>query len=221
MRRKRGRAPAATTSSRSRCSTATAAPEPCYDRRGYLAETITMRKPLEAGRPVARPFAAPEGLVVRSAEPADADTLWAILQQVIAAGETYAYPRDMTREAALAVWHPAGGHTFVAELHGRLAGTYLLKANQPGLGSHVANCGYMVASWARGLGLGEALCRHSLDVARGLGFRAMQFNSVVSTNQGAIAVWRRCGFAIVGTVPGAFAHPVHGDVDIHVMHRRL
>ena len=91
----------------------------------------------------------------------------------------------------------------MAELDGRLAGTYLLKANQPGLGNHVANCGYVVASRARGQGIGEALCRHSLDVARALGFLAMQFNSVVSTNT-AIALWQRCGFAIVGTVPHAF-----------------
>ena len=144
-----------------------------------------------------------------------------MLEPVIRAGETYAYPRDLSRDAALAAWHPGGGHTFVAELDGRIAGTYLLKPNQGGPGSHVANCGYMVASWARGRGLGEALCRHSLDTARGLGFRAMQFNSVVSTNRTAIAVWQRCGFAIVGTVPQAFDHPVHGLVDIHVMHRRL
>ncbi len=193
-----------------------------YDRRGYLAETVTMRKNLDApvGRAV-RPAAGPAGLVVRRDTPADADALWDILRPVIAAGETYAYPRDLTRDAALAAWHPAAGHTFVAELDGRLAGTYLLKPNQGGPGGHVANCGYMVASWARGLGLGEALCRHSLDTARGLGFRAMQFNSVVSTNRTAIAVWQRCGFTIVGTVPQAFAHPSAGLVDIHVMHRFL
>ncbi len=193
-----------------------------YDRRGYLAETVTMRKPLDA--PVgsaARPAAGPAGLVVRRDTPADAEALWDILHPIIAAGETYAYPRDLTRDAALAAWHPAAGHTFVAELDGRLAGTYLLKPNQAGPGGHVANCGYMVASWARGRGLGEALCRHSLDTARSLGFRAMQFNSVVSTNRTAIAVWQRCGFAIVGTVPQAFAHPSAGLVDIHVMHRFL
>lgn len=193
-----------------------------YDRRGYIAETVTMRKPLGAGPSAApRAPAPPEALVVRRDTPADADALWAILGPVIAAGETYAYSPDLTRDAALAAWHPAGGHTFVAELEGRIAGTYLLKANQAGPGSHVANCGYMVASWARGRGLGEALCRHSLDRARELGFRAMQFNSVVSTNRTAIAVWQRCGFSIVGTVPQAFAHPSAGRVDIHVMHRFL
>ena len=193
-----------------------------YERRGYLPETITYRKNFEAGSSRDRsPTLDPAGLVVRPSEPRDHDALWPILQSVIGPGETYAYPRDLSREAALGLWHPAGGHTFVAELDGRIAGTYLLKANQPGLGSHVANCGYMVAPAARGHGLGEALCRHSLAVARHLGFRAMQFNSVVSTNRTAIAVWQRCGFVIVGTVPLAFAHPVHGLVDIHVMHRFL
>jgi RimJ/RimL family protein N-acetyltransferase len=193
-----------------------------YDRRGYLAETVTMRRPLGGvAERASRSAAGPDGLVIRRDAPADADALWEILGPVIGAGETYAYPRDMTRAAALAAWHPAGGHTFVAELDGRIAGTYLLRANQAGPGSHVANCGYMVASWARGRGLGEALCRHSLDMARELGFRAMQFNSVVSTNRTAIAVWQRCGFSIVGTVPQAFAHPTAGPVDIHVMHRSL
>lgn len=160
-------------------------------------------------------------VTLRPATSADAGGLWAILQPVIAAGDTYMYPPDMTREAALALWHPPGGHTIVAEQDGRLVGTYLLKANQAGLGDHVANCGYMVAPPARGQGIGEALCRHSLDLARTLGFTAMQFNAVASTNTGAIALWQRCGFAIVGTVPKAFRHARLGQVDIHVMHRFL
>jgi GNAT superfamily N-acetyltransferase len=163
----------------------------------------------------------PTGLEFRRSAPADADALWAILQAVLAAGETYAWAPSTAREDALVLWHPPGGQTFVALEEGRLVGTYFLKANQPGLGDHVANCGYMVAPEARGRGLGEALCRHSLEVARRLGFRAMQFNAVVSTNRAAITVWERCGFTIVGTVPGAFRHPVHGDVAIHVMHRWL
>lgn len=163
----------------------------------------------------------PADLVIRRDRPDDADGEWAIVQAVLAAGETYAWARDTSREDGLRLWHPPGGRTYVAETGGRVAGTYFLKANQPGLGDHVANCGYMVAADARGLGLGEAMCRHSLDEARALGFRAMQFNAVVSTNVGAIAVWKRCGFAIVGTIPGAFRHPVHGEVAIHVMYRSL
>lgn len=160
-------------------------------------------------------------LTIRPSTPADADAQWGILEAVLAAGDTYAWPTHPTREQALALMHPPGGHTFVATDGDRVLGTYVLKANAQGPGDHVANCGYMVAPESRGRGVGEAMCRHSLDEARRLGFRAMQFNAVVSTNTGAIRVWQRCGFAIVGTVPGAFRHPAHGDVAIHVMHRTL
>ena len=193
-----------------------------YTRLGYVPETVHYRKRLTADAvPAPATRTAPVGLTIRPDTPADADALWAILHAVLAAGDTYAFPPDLTRAEALAAWHPPSGHTFVAEREGQIVGTYLLKANQPGLGSHVANCGYMVAAEARGQGLGEALCRHSLDRARGLGFTAMQFNAVVSTNRGAIALWQRCGFSIVGTVPLAFRHPREGLVDIHVMHRLL
>jgi len=160
-------------------------------------------------------------LTIRRDTPADADAQWDILRTVLAAGDTYAWPLAPTREGALALLHPPGGETFVAERDGVVVGTYYLKANAQGPGDHVANCGYMVASAGRGQGVGDAMCRHSLDRARALGFRAMQFNAVVSTNTGAIRVWQRCGFAIVGTVPAAFRHPRHGDVAIHVMHRTL
>ena len=168
-----------------------------------------MRRPLDrpGGGRAARP-AAPRRTGGAASDTADPTALWPILQ----AGDRgrrdlRLSARPAARRGAAPAGIRAGGHTFVAELDGRLAGTYLLKPNQAGPGSRVANCGYMVASWARGRGLGEALCRHSLDTARGLGFRAMQFNSVVSTNRTAIAVWQRCGFAIVGTVPQAFASP--------------
>lgn len=161
-------------------------------------------------------------LTIRPDTAADADRQWEIVQAVLADGDTYAWPTAPSRDQALALLHPPGGHTFVAEDgDGRVIGTYYLKANGLGPGDHVANCGYMVAADARGQGVGEALCRHSLEAARALGFRAMQFNAVVSTNLGAIHVWQRCGFAIVGTVPGAFRHPAHGEVAIHVMHRTL
>ncbi len=196
-----------------------------YARLGYLPETIHYRKALTAASVSASATSAAHTgqapLTIRPDVSGDADALWAILHAVIAAGDTYSFALDMSRADALAAWHPPGGHTVVAERDGRLEGTYLLKANQPGLGNHVANCGYMVAPEARGVGIGEALCRHSLDQARALGFLAMQFNAVVSTNLGAIALWQRCGFAIVGTVPRAFRHPREGLVDIHVMHRVL
>jgi ribosomal protein S18 acetylase RimI-like enzyme len=140
---------------------------------------------------------------------------------VVSAGDTYAYPPDTTREEALALWFPAGGRTYVAERDGAVVGTYVMKANQPGQGSHTANCGYMVAGASAGSGVGEAMCRHSLEEAKRLGFLAMQFNFVVSTNVRAVALWQRCGFAIVGTLPEAFRHPTRGLVDAYVMHRGL
>lgn len=160
-------------------------------------------------------------LSIRPAGPADHDGIWLIFRAVVAMADTYAYPPDTGRAEALAWWFPPGGWTYVAADDDRIVGTYVMKANQPGQGSHVANCGYMVAPDASGCGVGEAMCRHSLDEARRRGFRAMQFNFVVSTNTRAVRLWERCGFRIVGTVPGAFRHPAHGFVDTFVMHRSL
>jgi ribosomal protein S18 acetylase RimI-like enzyme len=158
---------------------------------------------------------------IRKAEPADADGIWAVLEPVFRAGETYAVPRDMTRKEALAYWLAPEKTTFVVEAAGRIAGTYYLRANQAGPGAHVANCGYITAVWAQGQGLARAMCAHSLEVARAAGFRAMQFNLVVSTNTRAVRLWQDMGFAIIGTIPRAFAHPVQGDADAHVMWRAL
>lgn len=164
----------------------------------------------------------PDGsLVLRPARDDDADALWAILQPVLAAGETYALPRDLPRDQALAYWCGADRRTYVAEAEGAVLGTYYLRANQPGGGDHVANCGYMTAPAARGRGVARTMCRHSLDEARRHGFTAMQFNFVVSTNDAAIALWRSMGFAEVGRLPGAFRHPVQGPVDALVMFQTL
>jgi L-amino acid N-acyltransferase YncA len=160
-------------------------------------------------------------LNIRPATRADDEAIWRIFHEVVSAGDTYAYPPDTTREQALAIWFPAGGWTYVAEQEGSVVGTYVMRANQPGQGNHTANCGYMVPRASAGQGVGEAMCRHSLDEARRLGFLAMQFNFVVSTNTRAVALWRRCGFAIVGTLPRAFRHPAQGLVDAYVMHRSL
>jgi GNAT superfamily N-acetyltransferase len=159
--------------------------------------------------------------VIRKAEARDADGIWAVLAPVLEAGETYALPRDMSREAALAYWLAPEKTTFVADAGGRIAGTYYLRANQAGPGAHVANCGYVTATFAQGQGIARAMCAHSLQVAREAGFRAMQFNLVVSTNIRAVRLWQDMGFAIIGTLPGAFAHPDLGDADAHVMYRKL
>jgi GNAT superfamily N-acetyltransferase len=143
------------------------------------------------------------------------------LEPVIRAGETYALPVDLSMDEGLAYWFGVGNAVFVAEAEGRVVGTYLLRANQRGGGAHVANCGYMTAGDFVGRGVASAMCAHSLQVARERGFRAMQFNFVVSTNERAVRVWEGCGFGIVGRLPGAFAHPALGLVDALVMFRTL
>jgi ribosomal protein S18 acetylase RimI-like enzyme len=151
----------------------------------------------------------------------DAEAIWAILEPVIRAGETYALDRDLTREQALAYWFSDGHMVFVADDGVQIAGTYFLHPNQKGGGSHVANCGYITAASASGRGIARQMCSHSLEYAKDRGFRAIQFNFVVKTNERAIHLWDSLGFAIVGTLPKAFWHPVHGYTDAYVMYRML
>jgi len=152
---------------------------------------------------------------------ADADSVWAILEHTIRAGETYPLPREMSREDALDYWFASRHEVFVAEEDAEVVGTYFLQANQQGGGSHVANSGYVTAPRATGRGVARAMCAHSLDRARQRGFTAMQFNFVVSTNERAAALWQSFGFQIVGRLPGAFHHPTAGFVDALVMYRSL
>jgi len=159
--------------------------------------------------------------VIRGAERADREAVWAVLEPTIRAGETYTLPREMSKDAALEYWFGAGHEVFVAEQDGGILGTYFLQANQRGGGDHVANCGYVTAAQATGRGIARALCAHSLEHAKARGFRAMQFNFVVSTNQRAVRLWQSFGFEIVGRLPGAFRHPTAGVVDALVMYRRL
>jgi ribosomal protein S18 acetylase RimI-like enzyme len=153
--------------------------------------------------------------------PGDADSVWAILEPTIHAGETYTLPRDMPREEALSYWFAPTHEVFVAQDDAPILGTYFLQPNQYGGGAHVANCGYVTAPWSTGRGIARAMCAHSLDRARERGFRAMQFNFVVSTNERAVALWQTFGFEIVGRLPGAFHHPTVGFVDALVMYRSL
>lgn len=158
---------------------------------------------------------------IRNATEKDKNAIWKILEPVIRAGETYTLPRDMQREDALAYWHTRGHEVFVAEENGEIIGTYYLRANQKGGGAHVANCGYVTAPWATGRGIARAMCQHSLEHAKSRGFRAMQFNFVVSTNERAVRLWQSLQFEIVGRLPGAFLHPTLGAVDALVMYRQL
>ena len=160
-------------------------------------------------------------MLVRAARPDDADAIWSIIGPVIRAGETYALDPAMSREDALNYWNGPDRETFVADDDGRIVGTYYLRANQGGGGNHVANCGYMTAADAAGRGIARAMCQHSLHRAQAGGFRAMQFNFVVSTNERAFRLWTSMGFEIVGRLPLAFVHPTAGSVDALVMHRTL
>ncbi len=158
---------------------------------------------------------------IREIDAGEFDLVWPIFRAIVAAGDTYSYAPDTSFEDARAMWTTAPTRCFAALIDGKPAGCYMLKPNQPGLGSHVANAGYMVAAHARGQGLAGKLCEHSLATARDAGFLAMQFNFVVSTNEVAVKLWQKHGFRIIGTVPKAFRHAQLGLVDTYVMHRLL
>jgi ribosomal protein S18 acetylase RimI-like enzyme len=160
-------------------------------------------------------------LVLREIGAQEFPRIWPVFKLVIASGDTYSYPPDLSMEQASAMWTTPPSRCFIAERDAEVLGCYMLRPNQPGLGDHVANCGYMVAPSARGQGIAGEMCAHSLEQARRAGFSAMQFNSVVASNTGAVRLWQRHGFAIVGTVPKAFRHATLGPTDIHIMFRTL
>jgi len=160
-------------------------------------------------------------LSIRAAVAADFPALLDLIRRIVASGDTYAYPPGTSPEQARRWWLDPPAMPFVAEDDGRIVGTYSLKPNQPGLGDHVANCGYMTDPEFRGRGIASTMCAHSLATARNAGFAAMQFNFVVASNAGAIRLWQRHGFAVVGRIPAAFRHALHGPTDVLVMHRPL
>jgi len=163
----------------------------------------------------------PDEVSVRGAREGDWPAVWALFQRVAAAGDVFAYDEDTTEAVARKLWFEPPAQPFVADLGGRTMGTYYVRPNQPGRGAHVANAGYMVDAEARGQGIASVLCEHSLETARRLGYRAMQFNFVVSTNLGALRVWEKHDFAVVGRLPGVFRHRTLGFVDALVLHRSL
>jgi len=164
--------------------------------------------------------ATPE-LRIRRATADDAAAIWLIIGPTIRAGETYALPQDMSQDEALDYWLGPDRETFVAEIGAEVLGTYYIRPNQAGRGAHVCNCGYMTAAHAGGRGVARAMCAHSLEHARASGFRAMQFNFVVSANERAVRLWQAMGFETVGRLPGAFDHPTLGYVDALVMFREV
>lgn len=156
---------------------------------------------------------------IRKAKGSDFEDIWDIFHQVVKRGDTFAFDPKASKEDCRILWVSPPVHTFVAESQNKILGTYMLRKNQPGLGEHVANAAYMVHPVARGQGIGKAMGSHSIRQARKLGFSAIQFNFVVSTNLVAIQLWLKLGFKIVGTVPKAFHHTNLGLVDVYVMHR--
>lgn len=160
---------------------------------------------------------------IRPATAADWPAIWSMLEPVFRAGETYAVDRDISEQAARAMWIDAPAATYVWEDadKGTILGTYYIKKNHQGGASHVCNCGYVTAAAAQGRGIARQMCEHSQPAARALGFTAMQFNLVLASNAGAVRLWQRLGYRIVGTLPQVFIHPSLGPVDAHVMWKTL
>jgi L-amino acid N-acyltransferase YncA len=160
-------------------------------------------------------------VIIRPATRHDADAIWRIFHAVVAGGDTYTFLPDTPRDQAVEYFLGPGISSWVIEDEGLVIGMYKLIPNHGGLGSHVANASFMVEPSAHGKGAGRAMAHHCLDQARQAGYEAMQFNFVVSTNTAAVALWKKLGFEIVGTLPKAFRHSQRGYVDAYVMHRFL
>ena len=162
-----------------------------------------------------------ESLIIRVALKEDFEEIWPIFSEIVSEGDTYAYPRNTSKEEAENLWMQLPRKTFVAEIGGKILGTYFIKTNQPGSGSHVCNCGYMVSSKARGKGIATAMCEHSQKIAVQMGYKAMQYNFVAETNESAVRLWNKLGFETIGRLPKAFNHPVKGYIDALVMYKWL
>lgn len=160
-------------------------------------------------------------MLIRGAVDADAPAIWRIIEPMIRGGESYALPRDLGEAEALRYWRDPQNEVFVALEGDAVVGTYFIRPNQQGGGSHVCNCGYVTAATATGKGVAKTMCLHSLEHARARGYRAMQFNFVVASNDRAIRLWEHLGFTTVGRLSEAFLHPRLGFVDALIMSRRL
>ncbi len=159
---------------------------------------------------------------IRKYQDSDWKQLWPIIENVFRSGETYPFPPDTTEQEARVIWIKSPQETYISiGENNEILGTYYIKPNQAELGAHVCNCGYIVAEVARGKGVASSMCEHSQQCAEDLGFKAMQYNLVVSTNVGAIHLWKKQGFHIVGTLPKAFKSLRFGYVDALVMFKEL
>ncbi|CAH1001713.1 hypothetical protein LEM8419_02619 [Neolewinella maritima] len=160
-------------------------------------------------------------MTIRAAEAVDLLAVWNIFSAVIQTGDTYTFSPQTPEAEFRAYWFADTVNTFVAEDAGEVIGSYIIKPNQPGLGDHIANCSYMVDPEKQGRGTGRQLCEHSIDFARRSGYLGIQFNIVVSSNVGAVKLWKNCGFRIIGTTPNGFRHAQRGLVDTYIMFREL
>lgn len=160
-------------------------------------------------------------IMIREARPADIDRIWEFWKTIMEQKVYFPYDETYTREQIEASWINFENAMYVAEKNGVAVGAYILKPNQPGYGKHIVNAAYMVDTDFRGGGIGTLLCRHSIETARKLGYRGMQFNLVVSTNESAVRAWKANGFEIIGTVPGGFYHHERGYVDAYIFFKDL
>jgi len=160
-------------------------------------------------------------LAIRKANKADEPQIWEIIKSVIASGDTYVFSPNSSREKMLAFWCGADKKTYVALWEDKIVGTFFLKDNQPDLGSHIANAGYMVAPEGQGKRIGKTMAEFSIEEARKLGYQAMQFNFVVKSNEAAVKLWLNLGFAIIGEIPEAFNHTENGLTNAYIMYRKL
>lgn len=158
---------------------------------------------------------------IRKAIDPDKSAVWLIIKPVIAGGDTYVFSPDSTENEMMAYWFSPEKFNYVAVLDGEVVGTYWLKANQPGLGSHVGNGAYMVSPDAKGKGVGRKMAEHSIEEARRLGFKSIQFNFVVKSNEVAVNLWKSVGFEVIGEIPDAFDHKENGLTNAYIMYRKL
>ena len=160
-------------------------------------------------------------MIIRQANTQDRPEIWAILKPVFRTGETYAVNPDISEKDALSYWIDGSHTAFVVEYENQILGTYFICPNQSGHGAHICNCGFITHPDAQGKGIARKMIEHSLKVAPEIGFRGMQFNFVLASNERAIATWQRYGFDIIGRIPEAFDHPKLGFVDALVMYKKL
>jgi len=160
-------------------------------------------------------------MTIREADSNDVNGIWEIFEVVVTAGDTFAFDPGTSKEEMIKLWFAPAMRTYVAEEKGQIIGSYFIKPNQPGLGRHIANCGYIVHPEVRGKGIGALMCAHSLVKAKEMGYKGMQYNLVVSTNTKAVELWERSGFKIIGTIPRGFNHKKLGYVDAYIMFREI